>query len=194
MTERKRQWESYLKAVAQEAGFGPLREIRNEDGNLHSETEPAFRSPSRIIWYRNGRKHGVDADIFGSFYFYFNGVMIPPKFHKNPESLTIEEIFSHPNTEVRRVGLEIYGIERLDNENHFKVLDERSDGYKLLKIKIPGCRIDSTFVKVYNATPEIDGTYKCYFLSVPPDMKTVKEAIAWTFRMDEEEYSPQIET
>jgi len=52
----------------------------------------------------------------------------------------------------------------------------------------------SAFVKVFNSTPEIDGSTKTYFLAVPPNMKTVKEAVAWTFYASEEEYQPQYET
>lgn len=35
---------------------------------------------------------------------------------------------------------------------------------------------------------------KIYFLKVPPDMRSVKEAKAWTFGLEKEEYNPEIET
>ena len=37
-------------------------------------------------------------------------------------------------------------------------------------------------------------TGKRYFLKVPPDMRSVKEAKAWTFGLKKEEYHPDIET
>lgn len=35
---------------------------------------------------------------------------------------------------------------------------------------------------------------KIYFLKVPPDMRSVQEAKAWTFGLEKEEYNPEIET
>lgn len=45
-------------------------------------------------------------------------------------------------------------------------------------------------VKVTNATPEPDGTYKFYFLRVPPHMTSARTAVAWTFNMNSDEYQP----
>ena len=39
-------------------------------------------------------------------------------------------------------------------------------------------------VEVVNATAERDGTYRRYFLRVPPTMRTAREAVAWTFGFD----------
>lgn len=50
------------------------------------------------------------------------------------------------------------------------------------------------FLKVINGTVELDGSYKNYYLCVPPTMKSCKEAVAWTFRMSAEEYVPSQET
>ena len=36
-------------------------------------------------------------------------------------------------------------------------------------------------VEVVNATPEPDGSYRHYFLQVPPGVRTAREAVAWTF-------------
>jgi len=47
---------------------------------------------------------------------------------------------------------------------------------------------------VTNATPEPDGTVRQYVLRVPPTMTTAREAVAWTFGMDAEEYEPQMES
>jgi hypothetical protein len=40
-------------------------------------------------------------------------------------------------------------------------------------------------VEVVNATPEPDGTYRRYFLRVPPTVGTAREAVAWTFGFDD---------
>ena len=50
------------------------------------------------------------------------------------------------------------------------------------------------YLKVINSTQEPDGSYKNYYLCVPPDMKNCKQAVAWTFRMEESQYEPTQET
>ena len=67
--------------------------------------------------------------------------------------------------------------------------------YKLLRFKFKDTNDDPyTVVRVVNSTAEPDGTFKIYYLTVPPDMKTAKQAVAWTFRMNEKDYAPSQET
>ena len=49
-------------------------------------------------------------------------------------------------------------------------------------------------LEVTNSTPELDGSVKKYWLRVPPDVQTARQAVAWTFRMDPEDYSPTVQT
>jgi uncharacterized protein DUF6745 len=42
---------------------------------------------------------------------------------------------------------------------------------------------------VINATPETDGTRKHFFLQVPPNLRTPREAVAWTYGMRPEAYA-----
>lgn len=49
-------------------------------------------------------------------------------------------------------------------------------------------------VGVVNSTPEPDGSFRDYFLRVPPTVQTPREAVAWTFGVEAEEYEPAIET
>jgi hypothetical protein len=39
-----------------------------------------------------------------------------------------------------------------------------------------------------------DGSFKRYWLRVPPSVQTAPEAMAWTFDMPAEDYAPTIET
>jgi len=48
---------------------------------------------------------------------------------------------------------------------------------------------DITFLQVKDPS-----SGKIYFLKVPPDMRSVQEAKAWTFGLEKEEYNPEIET
>lgn len=174
--------------------FGPIKELVNEEGWRHDMDGPAYISPTRCTWYQEGRKHGIDITIFGSIHFYYEGIMVPPKYIQNPKGLTLNEILSHPNTEVRYVGIKIFGYDKLKSHKDVQFIhrDEETN-YELYR-----CRLDSILdfglVEVINSSPEMDGTYKKYYLQVPPDMKTCKEAVAWTFRMDAETYKPAVET
>jgi hypothetical protein len=49
-------------------------------------------------------------------------------------------------------------------------------------------------VKVINSTAEPDGTYKEYFLRVPPDVSSAREGVAWTFGLEPHEYAPAVES
>jgi hypothetical protein len=49
-------------------------------------------------------------------------------------------------------------------------------------------------VEVLNSTPEPDGTRRTYFLRVPPEIETAREAVAWTFGMDGAGYAPAVES
>ena len=50
-------------------------------------------------------------------------------------------------------------------------------------------------LEVENSTPEPDGSYKRYFLRVPPEVRTPREAVAWTFGFDAEgDYAPASES
>ena len=50
------------------------------------------------------------------------------------------------------------------------------------------------YVGVTNSTAEPDGTFKRYFLRVPPHLKTARAAVAWTFQKEESDYAPAVET
>lgn len=196
-------WMGRLKFIKGEYPFtdGEVIEVRNDDGRLHCDYGPAYRSRTRCTWYSNGRIHGMDVDIFGSLVYFYNGVRIPRKFFVSPEEITFQEIMTQPNAEVRRVGCEIYGFSRMIDEGHLKLLDRDNDtSAELYKIDIPSLVSKASeedepivLVKVLDGT-EVDGQRRVYFLKVPPDMTNCKKAIAWTFYKEEKQYKPLVET
>jgi len=187
-------WKARLDFFSTEYPFGPITRFTNEEGNLHKDDGPAYITPTRITWYRNGKKHGLDADKWGSISYYYEGVRIPPHFYTKPDSLTITEVLAHPNTEVRYVGIKIVGMDRvLDSENTTIIHKDKQKNQILFQIK--GIFDEPvSYVKVVNSTQEPDGTYKDYYLCVPPTVKTCQQAVAWTFRLEEQEYQPEQET
>jgi hypothetical protein len=187
-------WKARLDFFSTEYPFGPITRFTNEEGNLHKDDGPAYITPTRITWYRNGRKHGLDADKWGSISYYYEGVRIPPHFYTKPDSLTITEVLAHPNTEVRYVGIKIVGMDRVLESNNTTIIHKDKQKNQIL-FQIKGIFDEPvSYVKVVNSTQEPDGTYKDYYLCVPPTVKTCQEAVAWTFRLEEQEYQPEQET
>lgn len=171
------------------------------NGDLHADNEPAYKSKLTEAWYRNGKRHGLTKDAWGTVCYFYKGVLVPKKYIVSPEKLTLKEVVGEPNTELRRIALEVHGIDRIEEEAA-EIVDEDKSGQRLLKIEFKG-KVDKEdrvatpafmFVKVFNSTAEPDGSFKTYYLCVPPEMKRVKEAIAWTFRCEEKEYNPIHET
>lgn len=143
-----------------------------------------------------GRLHSADGPSVawssGKEEFHWNGAEVPKYVALEPEKITVANIDSENNLEVRRIMMERYGQARYLKDcgakrigiDKFGVLYE-----KRLKHEEP-----IRFVKVKNSTPEPDGTTKDYFLRVPPRTKSVQEGIAWTFGLDEKQYSPELQT
>jgi hypothetical protein len=187
-------WIARLNWFKDEYPFGPIQKFTNEEGRLHRDDGPAYITPTRITWYKDGRKHGMDADKYGSLFYYYENIRVPPHYITNPESLTLQEVLAHVNTEVRFVGMKIVGMDKVMNDKKTKIIHrDEEKGQVLFQIKgifqDPVC-----YVKVVNSTQEPDGTFKDYYLCVPPDVKTCKQAVAWTFRLEEQEYQPEQET
>lgn len=201
-------WKARLDYMNKEFPFSKPEEgivtIKNEEGRLHADHEPAWRSPTRIMWYRDGRKHGVDADIYGSITYYYENIRIPPQYHQavaDPELLTVEEVLKHTNQEVRYVGIKIVGFDRIMKHKNCKII-HRDEKKGQVLFTISGIFEEPVaYVKVVNSTVEPDGvTHKNYFLCVPPPSEGItdcQKAVAWTFGFSPDkakDYQPEQET
>jgi hypothetical protein len=127
----------------------------------------------------------------------------------HPEQITTADIDAIRNAEVRRELIEHYGLDRylfhigavlIDRVSYSNSLNTQNEetkplfgvqGGRLYRTKLNGERV---FVVLKNSTPEPDGTIKEYILRVPSEMKTVRQAVAWTFGMQEGDYAPVKET
>ncbi len=122
----------------------------------------------------------------------FNGSRVPRRLVEAPESITIEDIRSADNVNIRRIMIEMYGTARYLEDSGSRMIHKDEFG-ELYQQVIPDDE-PLTMVRVKNSTMESDGTFRHYFLRVPPNITTAKEAVAWTFAMESEEYSPEVET
>lgn len=187
-------WLERMKCIQEKHPFGPIQEFKNIEGSLHKEKGPAVITPTRCIWYFDGRKHGIDVDIFGTELYYYEGILVPSWLMTHPEKLTLDDVFSFENAEVKYVAIKIYGLEKILDDPRVEIIDHSDDDdYILFKINGVFRLKPLTFIKVTNSSPDKDGSYKPYFLCVPSGMKTWKQAVAWTFRKDENSYHPQQE-
>jgi hypothetical protein len=88
--------------------------------------------------------------------------------------------------------MERYGLDRFIGDSGARAI-HRDDFGTLWRKDIPGDE-PLVMVGVVNSTPEADGSYKDYFLRVPPSVKTAKEAVAWTCGKTAPEYAPMVES
>jgi hypothetical protein len=152
----------------------PLRVCRDGRHRLHADDGPAILYPDG--W-------GVYA---------WHGVRVPERVIMHPLDLGATEIRDERNVEVRRVMLERYGPARylLDVNAQLLHRDETGELY----CATLGGDEPLVMVKVRNGTAEPDGSFKDYFLRVPPTMRRAREAVAWTFTVSEHEYQPVTES
>ncbi|MBX9696075.1 MAG: hypothetical protein K2Z81_27050, partial [Cyanobacteria bacterium] len=116
-----------------------------------------------------------------------------PQIITNRASITVEDIDGEFNAEIRSVMIQFYGEERYLRDSQADIVDDDARFGTLYRRQIS--RFDQiAMLRVTNSTSEEDGTFKTYFLEVPPDMRTAHEAVAWTFGMTDDQYDPVIET
>jgi hypothetical protein len=134
---------------------------------------------------------------------------VPADIILHPEELTSERIDRERNAEVKRVMLEVYGLQRYIAETKCQVLHEDKDAYGRRRRLL---RHDGmVFCEVKNSTKERDGSRRTYLLAVHPELRpipragsgeplgkpqamTCQNAVASTFYLRGKEYHPEIET
>ena len=92
------------------------------------------------------------------------------------------------NAEIRRICLEELGYARFLSQVDHQVI-EKDGEYELVRIDWHKNEEPICLVKV-----KCPSTGAFYTLRVPLDMKTVKQAVAWTFGLKPSQYCPEKET
>jgi hypothetical protein len=128
----------------------------------------------------------------GTMEFLRHGIPVDQKFLLHPEKLVLSNILSGNNIRYQNLLLELYGFERICRE-HGRASSYDNSG-TLWRVDLInnawGEFTHMRFVEVINSTPEKDGSYKHFFKRVPPEMSTPKEAVAWTFGVNGNDYNP----
>jgi Domain of unknown function (DUF6745) len=144
--------------------------------------------PRPAIHLDQGRLHRNDGPAVewrtGAADWFWEGLHVPRRAATpSSERARLQVLVRTRNLELRRQLLDRIGYERfLDIADASLV--QQDDYGKLWQTDL---RLDGEplrVVEVVNATPEPDGTYRRYFLRVPPDTETAHAAVAWTFGFD----------
>jgi len=146
----------------------------DSDGRLHSQSGPA-------IEYLDGFKM-----------YCWHGTTVPGWVVTQPEWINVTRIEKEANAEVRRVLVERYGEEKFINDSQAVPVQEDESGVLYRREFLDDEPL--VMVRVKNSTPEPDGSFKHYFLRVPPEIETARQAVAWTFGMNGAEYAPEVES
>jgi hypothetical protein len=122
----------------------------------------------------------------------WNGVAVSGHIIFHPASITVDEILTEDNVEVRRMMLERMGIERFVESAKADVLhqDEDAGGTRqLLVVPLPH---DEALVCLSVRDPS---TGRRYLIRVPPRMRDCHQAAAWIAGFeDPDDYHPVLET
>lgn len=146
----------------------------DEQGRLHAARGPAIRYPDGwALWA-------------------WHGVRVPRAVIENPESLPAEDVLAEADVEVRRIMIDRVGHERLIRDGGARRVAEDESGI-LWRLDLADDE-PLVCIEVTDATPGPDAAFRRYVLRVPPDVRTPREAVAWTFGVDTGEYRPAIET
>lgn len=150
----------------------------------------AVRPPTALTLDAEGRPHAEDRPALAwadeACLHAWHGRVVPGDLLERP--VTRSRIERTADPERRTVLIERYGLGRYLLEAGAVEIQRDACGrlYRLQQ------RLSEPIlaVRVVNATPEPDGSFREFWLRVPPDMRTAREAVAWTFNLPVAAYDP----
>lgn len=190
-------WADYFNLVCGVKIDRSYLEMTESCGFYWTISDTAFLTerPSQINRDDRGRLHSFDgfAISYSSWgLFYIHGVAVSGDIVMNPSSITVKRIEEERNLEVKRIMINRYGLSKFMADS--KAIIVQTDDYgDLMRKEVPGDEA-IVMVKLVNSTAEPDGTFKDYFLRVPPTIKTAREGVAWSFSKEESHYAPAFES
>jgi hypothetical protein len=143
-------------------------------------------------WRLHNPTHAAIEFIDDTRLFVWKGIEVDESWITDPKKIKMRDIENQGNVELRRVMIEIYGLQNYLLHSGAKKVHEDEYGI-LYRRELPNDE-PLVVVCVHNSTPEPDGDRKKYFLRVPPNIRTARAAVAWTFGMKSGEYKPKKET
>ncbi len=144
---------------------------RDVDHRLHSETGPALRYPDGWSIYA------------------WHGTRIPSEWIEHRDDVDVSLALTWENIEQRRCLAEILGWDRVLQQLQPTVIDRDIDPQigELLRVDLPDSPKER-FLRVKC------GTGRQFVLPVPPEMRSARQANAWTYGIEPKEFQPEIRT
>jgi hypothetical protein len=151
------------------------------------------------IWTDGRRLHRADGPAIAwpdTKVYAWKGCIVPERFILERERMTPDDIRAVSDEQARRALIDVYacthGYLRCMRDFGGVMVQEDDAGrlwcinpFRKALAREPG---DIKIVEVVNGTVDADGVRKTYWLSVPPEMQTATQAVAWTYGMTPEHY------
>lgn len=158
----------------EEIGYSADCKVRiNSKNELHCSDGPAVQNV-------DGRKG-----------YYYNGIAVDEKVIMHPEQINPKEVLTASNRLIKEVMIEKMGLGKFVESINYFVLDELSNGnevYQLIQVDIDELN-PLIVMKVF-----CPSTKRAYYLRVPHNISTFKQALQWTFGNTSINYNMYIET
>jgi hypothetical protein len=121
--------------------------------------------------------------------YFWHGIRVPAAWIESPKSVDPSAALTWKNIEQRRALAEIIGWKRVLEQLKTKIIDVDSDPQigTLVEVDIPDAG-RTRFVRVQC------GTSREFALCVPIEMKTARQANAWTFGIEPDELNLEVRT
>jgi hypothetical protein len=121
----------------------------------------------------------------------WKGVLVPRWIIERPELVSVRTISAAQDPQIRRCMIDILTPERfIAGGGAYRVAQDETGVLWRQRWRWEAWAA----VEVVNGTPEPDGTCKRYFLQVPANMRSAREAVAWTYGLPEQRYKPSVRT
>jgi hypothetical protein len=163
---------------------------------LHEDEIVVLASPA--IWADGRRLHRADGPALAwprTKLYAWRGLPVPDQVILEPHLITPDVVRAAPQVIQQMLVdryIAVHGHERCMRD--MGGIMEHEDATGRLWCINPGRPMpppdpaDIKMVEVTNGTPEPDGSHKTYWLRVPREIRTSRQAVAWTYGMTAEDY------
>jgi Domain of unknown function (DUF6745) len=151
--------------------------------------------PQLIRTDANGRLHAADGPAVrygdGCKVYAWKGILLPAHLIEQRDRIDVRGIEMVTDPHIRRCMIDIMTPQRfVERGGAYRVAEDETGVLWRQRWRWEAWAA----VEVINGTPEPDGTYKRYFLQVPPTVRTPREGVAWTYGLSERHYRPIVRT
>jgi hypothetical protein len=161
----------------------------------HAQVCWLMERPQLIRQDANGRLHAPDGPALhygdGSKVYAWKGILIPERLIEQRDGIDVRSIEGVHDPQIRRCMIDILTPQRfIEQGGAYRVAQDETGILWRQRWRWEAWAA----VEVVNGTPEPDGSFKHYFLQVPPTVRTPREAVAWTYGLSERHYRLSMRT